>query len=269
MNTALNKLGFKTLGMNILGMALLTSAVAAQASASPVALKMQDSAKDYLVAGIALHDANAPFMTNSLGYQVTLQMLKGSNACTASQKQITLSGQDAHNAKTTELNLEAVDLNTEGCREKYEPVFGEVKSYIPTWSDYFLSLDTNTQEIGVVSLLGNTNGAVVSDVQVSKLQPVVGLKGWTQAQFEVVVQSGTNSCDAANNVLAGYVYTLNGQVHLAVKKESANSTVMCPMMYAPVSQKITFAGIFETNSKNTLVIENFGEKGVTKVQRFK
>ena len=245
----------------------LVASFSAVAASLPAPLTMKDTAKDYLVAGIALHDASSPFMSNSVGYDLTLQVLKGSNECTASQKQFSINARDNSAFKKTEVELDTVDANLVACQENYKPVFGEVKSYIPTWSDYAVQVDTNTLELGTVSLLASSSGAIVHAVKVAQKAPVAGLQGWSSAEFEVSVLAGTNACEAAQKKLSGFVYSINGQVHLAVKTEATNASVVCPMMYAPVVQTLKFVGLFESNASNKMLVENFGERGVNKIQK--
>lgn len=267
----------KTLAIAATGLlAASLLAPAALASTGPSARAAFTEApgdKGYVVQGVELRSTIPGIVNGSVGYTALLHTQVGANECIASGKDFTVVSENDYDASRTEILVVAQETENKPCRENFKPVYADLQGYVATEQGFSIRLDTNASELGVIELLGgkkgagaHARGAVITNLAPRSVRDLGTGSEWVSLEVEATVLKGSNPCMAANTRLAGYGYTLDSQLRIAVKAETVDPSRVCTMEYAPVYETISFGAVYRPGSVKEIVVENKGEPGVNAVQ---
>jgi|GEM_PF-4102444 len=229
-------------------------------------LTSMDDVKDFVVAGIALTEVNAPIANNTKGYAITLHTRVGGNKCLAAQRDFQVTSQNTPDSEFTRVSVESQAVTEKACQEIYAPAYSDLEGYVATNTNNVIQLDTNTQEQGIVTLLGRT-GTVIQKASAVSVRDLNGSSDWVAMRFDASAIVGSNPCVAAGNTLAGFGYSLNGRLHVVVEARAKDAGRICTREYAPVSQAVTFDVAYKPGTVKEIVIENKDEMGQQEIIR--
>lgn len=196
-------------------------------------------------------------------FDVVLNVRLGANPCLAAgtKAKVVAKHKSANGETTLEVN-KASEGNQDECTEEYFPIYEEVRTQIKYQEGETLRLNTNSEELGVLTLLGEKDKTIVRNFRFSPKKAIYGRTDWQGSFVNTTALHGFNPCVADLKELRGFVFTVNAELRMVLANMNKEDIFECTEEnYFPVYKTVQVLGVFKPRSFSSVVVENWQEHG--------